>query len=190
MLNCTGVFIFSDSQAAIRLVNDPPSYSSGQYLAIAIRKITKHLPRGRCKGGSGEQEDPMILKASLGILLQKIKAHFHIRKYNFNPGRLLFTSTPKKIADALSSLEKGHAAINFQLGLNHNSFNAYLYRFHLADSDLCATCKAHGQEGEDQDKSTLSESLTRPLKNFPPLAGFVLHTKRFVFFVSYLPSSE
>ncbi|KAG0150007.1 hypothetical protein CROQUDRAFT_264058 [Cronartium quercuum f. sp. fusiforme G11] len=84
----------------------------------------------------------MILKASLGILLQKIKAHFHIRKYNFNPGRLLFTSTPKKIADALSSLEKGHAAINFQLGSNHNSFNAYLYRFHLADSDLCATCKA------------------------------------------------
>ncbi|KAG0140856.1 hypothetical protein CROQUDRAFT_83882 [Cronartium quercuum f. sp. fusiforme G11] len=230
---CAGVFC--DNQAAIHSVNDPPSYRSGQYLAIAVREIAEQLPIDfklrfywtpghenielneradtAAKEAAEEQDDPLILRSSLGILLQRIKAHFNIRKYNFNPGRPFLTSAPKKIADSLSSLEKGHAAVIFQLRSDHNPLNAYLHRFNLSDSDLCATCKVpettthfllHCRRFNTQrqnfrhkvkkEKIKINLHSAKALLDtptiFPLLADFVLHTKRFTFFVSYLPDPK
>ncbi|KAG0143231.1 hypothetical protein CROQUDRAFT_679167 [Cronartium quercuum f. sp. fusiforme G11] len=158
-----GVSIFCDNQAAIRLVNNPPRYGSGQYLSIAIHELTMNFPHdfrtrffwtpghegvelneqadATVKEAAEEQEDVMTLKSSLGMTLRKIRSYFHIRKYNFNMGRPFLTAPSKRVADALSSLEKGHVAIIFQLRSDHNALNAYLHRFHLVDSSWCQTCR-------------------------------------------------
>ncbi|KAG0152406.1 hypothetical protein CROQUDRAFT_35129, partial [Cronartium quercuum f. sp. fusiforme G11] len=241
----TGIAIFCDNQVAMHLVNDPLSYRSGQYLAIAIWEIANQLPLDlqirffwtpgheaielneqadiAAKEAAEEQDDPMILKSSLGILLQRIRAHFNIRKYNFNLGFLptklgvpqhpFLKSTPKKIADALASLEKGHAVIIFQLRLDHNSLNTYLHCFQPADSDLCTTCKVpettihfllhckrfamqcwHFRHKVKKEKIKINLFSAKVLLDspiiFPLLAEFVLHTRRFVYLVSYLPPPE
>ncbi|KAG0150362.1 hypothetical protein CROQUDRAFT_104448 [Cronartium quercuum f. sp. fusiforme G11] len=165
------------------------------------------------KEAAEEQEDVMTLKSSLGMTLRKIRSYFHIRKYNFNTGRPFLTAPSKRVADALSSLEKGHAAIIFQLRSDHNALNAYLHRFHLVDSSWCQTCRVpettthflmHCRRFTTQrqnfrrwlkkEKIKINPHSTKALLDnptvFPFLAEFVLHTKCFSSFVSYLPSDE
>ncbi|KAG0143048.1 hypothetical protein CROQUDRAFT_109430 [Cronartium quercuum f. sp. fusiforme G11] len=123
-LTSPGVVVFCNNQSAMQLVNDPPSYRFGQYLAIAIREIIDDLPpdfqiKFFCTPGhewieldeqadkaareaAEEQEDPIILN---------------------------------------TSLEKDNAVVIFQLRSNHNALVANLHRFNLSDPELCPTCK-------------------------------------------------
>ncbi|KAG0145591.1 hypothetical protein CROQUDRAFT_93715 [Cronartium quercuum f. sp. fusiforme G11] len=155
----------------------------------------------------------MILKSSLGMTWQKIKAHFQIRKYNLNPGHPCFNSAPEKVADLLSSLEKGHAAVIFQLRFDHNTHNAYLYQFYLANLNSCSICKVpettthfllyckrfttqsqNFRRQVKEEKIKINCHSTRALLDtptiFPLLAEYVLHPKHFTSFVSSLPSSD
>lgn len=55
---------------------------------------------------------------------------------------LLFRTSPKKIWEALSKLEKGRASIIFQLRLGHIALNAYLFKHNIESipSPNCNSC--------------------------------------------------
>ncbi|KAG0146535.1 hypothetical protein CROQUDRAFT_92501 [Cronartium quercuum f. sp. fusiforme G11] len=100
-----GVSIFCDNQSAIQLVNNPPRsifFWTPGHESIELSELADKAAREAAE----EQDEPLILNSSLGSLLQRIRAHFHIRQYRFDPGRAQFKISPKKIVDALSFLEK------------------------------------------------------------------------------------
>ncbi|KAG0139339.1 hypothetical protein CROQUDRAFT_101707 [Cronartium quercuum f. sp. fusiforme G11] len=160
-----------------------------------------------------EQDDPLILNSSLGSLLQRIRAHFHIRHFRFDTGRPQFKTSLKKIADTLAFLEKGNATVIFQLRSNHNALNANLHRLNLSDTDLCPTCKVpettthfllyckrYNVQRRDVQKQAKKAEIKTNLYSvnilsdspiiLPLLSNYVLHAKRFAFFVSYRSTKE
>ncbi|KAG0145930.1 hypothetical protein CROQUDRAFT_93252 [Cronartium quercuum f. sp. fusiforme G11] len=110
----SGASIFCDNQSAMHIVNDSPSYRS---------------PNQAAEEAAEEQGDTMLLKSSLGSLLQKSRLYFHIRRYNFDPGRPHLRTSPKKITESFASLEKRNDAVIFQLQSNHNALDANLSLF-------------------------------------------------------------
>lgn len=143
---------------------------------------------------------------SLGCLLRHSKETFRTRGANsIKP----YQTKGRKIADALNTLEKGHAAVIFQLRSGHCPLKKFLHRIGVEENDKCETCKAvespahfliyckNYKNKRRQFRSRLKEEeikidmnsarkLLDAPKVFPFLAQFIQATGCFQYLVSYL----
>lgn len=143
-----------------------------------------------------------LMPTSLSKLLQAAREAFHLRTAQFETGRKELRRQPRKIADALASLEKGEAATIFHLRSGHAPLNAYLRRFNHHSTGKCDHCRvpetvAHFvlhcpqfrqhrksfrkaiKEEELKVNSYSLPALLNTTKVYPLLARFVLETGRF-----------
>ena len=146
---------------------------------------------------------------SLSKLAQVTRSNFHLRTANFTTGRKELKTQPRRIADSLARLEKGHAAAVFQLRSGHCPLNEYLKRFNHHSTGRCDACRApetvshfvlYCQQYKHQ-RSLLRKRLKedeikvnlfslKSLLNTPDAysrpARFVLETGRFCYLKSYV----
>lgn len=83
--------------------------------------------------------DALILPTSLGGLLRRTKTLFHKREAVYIKP---YKTKMKWIAEALNNLEKGQAAIIFQLRCGHCPLKKFLHRIGVEDNNKCTTCFA------------------------------------------------
>lgn len=223
--------IFSDSQTALQHVLEPLKPRPMQHLAQTVKNFIKDLGKTEVrffwvlgheaiaenkeadkaakdaadKGADKENLLPM----SLSKLTQQARTAFHLRTPNFTTGRKGLKNQPRKIADALASLEKGHAASIFQLRSGHCPLNGYLKRFNHHLTGKCDKCWApetvphfilycqrfkHQQrllrkrlkEEEIKVNPYSLQSLLNTPNAYPLLSQFVLETGRFLYLKSHL----
>lgn len=153
-----------------------------------------------------ENQDPVMLHFSLGGLLRLTKEMF--KKRGAEP-ILPFKTNSRKVAEALSSLEKGQAAAIFQLRCGHCPLKKFLHRIGAEDDDKCETCKAVKtlahfliycktytkkrqlcwqelrEDGIEVNMNSAWKILDSP-KVYPHLAQFILETGRFQYSHTYL----
>lgn len=156
--------IFSDSQIALKHVTEPLKPRPMQHLTRSVKKFITDLTDVEVKffwvpGHEDIEENEAADKAakeaaeegasranllpiSLSKLFQETRTKFHLRTANFETGRKELKTQPRKIADSLSQLEKGHASSIFQLRSGHCSLNEYLKRFNHHSSGKCDVCKS------------------------------------------------
>lgn len=226
----TSLAIFSDSQAALTLMANPLHPTSLQYLARFLRrsltKITRHLSiklfwtpghEGielnekadiAAKKAAEDDADIVMLPTSLGCLLRHTRGLFHTRRaVPITP----YKTRAKTIADALNSLEKGDAAVIFQLRCGHCPLNKFLHRIGVEETSLCDGCPstetvAHfliyckryttqrrifRRTLKEKKISVNTNSATALLDTpnvYPHLAYFIRETERFSHMKSYADS--
>lgn len=83
-----------------------------------------------------------LLPMSLNRLAQETRKLFHLKTANFLTGRKELKPQPRKVADALSRMEKGNATSIFQLRSGHCPLNEYLKRFNHHPNGKCEVCKS------------------------------------------------
>lgn len=155
--------IFSDSQTALKQVNEPLKPRPMQHLAKTVKTFITELgdtdlklfwvpghesikeneeadkaAKEAAKEGAGKA---VLLPMSLSKLIQEARTSFHLRTANFTTGKKDLNNQPRKVADSLSRLEKGQAATVFQLRSGHCPLNEYLRRFNHHPTGRCDTCK-------------------------------------------------
>lgn len=153
--------LFSDSQAALHLLNNPPQYASLQYFGTHLQELLTHITRRHTikffwtpghKGialnekadkAAGEAAEAttnrFVLPFSLASTKQHVRATFNNRQ--LTPQRGSYRTRGKFIAEALDKLEKGQAAAIFQLRSGHSPLNSYLARIQAAPDDKCPHCR-------------------------------------------------
>lgn len=157
--------------------------------------------------------EDLLIHTTLTALLKKSKEFFESLRPDLSLARNPLLSTPPNLIwKALSTLEKGRASIIFQLRSGHIALNAYLSRFggsDAAESDKCPTChvpetpehflvhcrqfnlqrarfrKQLKKEKHKTDVLNFHALIDDP-KLFPLISEFVLQTKRFKHFNTYL----
>lgn len=196
------------------VANLPPELSFHFYWSPGHEGIElNELADEAAKDAAEYGDEITILPISLGSLLKKIKEEFNICNVSFDPGRALLSPRPKEVSDALFSLEKGQASVIFQLRSGHCPLNAYLFRFKRHKTGLCNGCmvpetvehfllhcrrynrhRAHFRKKASKARLkinllSLKDLLDTP-KLFVHLADFVLHTKRFPLFTTFLKEEK
>lgn len=154
------VAIFSDSQSALHLMNNPLTMRTAQYIARYIQELIQHLSPdhtvrlywtpGHHDVSLNEKADEMAKVAAetegeRNILPFSISCTRHHVKQTFNTrggeaDRVGFKTTGKRIAEVFDTMEKGQTAAIFQLRSGHNPLNQYLARIGATPSDRCKHC--------------------------------------------------
>lgn len=163
------IWILNDSQTAIRDITNPPPLKSGQHIRYLISKELKRLltqyPDATvafiwCAKGSGveghEKADALAkaaskltsfshLPVSYKAIQRQVKELETMRpgQHDTDPAvlrRLMNSYQPIDTYKALAKLSRPDATIVTQLRAGHCPLNAYLFRFHAADSHLCTVC--------------------------------------------------
>lgn len=150
-----------------------------------------------------------ILPSSLGSLKREVKINFNVKNLILKPGKFPYRTKPLEISKSFLSLERGRTAVIFQLRAGHSPLNAHLFKRKLTDSPLCSHCKKNETtehfllycsrytKARRSFRSKLREeeinvnwnNATKLLDSpavFLPLSDFILETKRFVYFTTYL----
>lgn len=221
------VALFSDSQAALGLLANPLQPQSLQYLARTLRKTIRKIPQGHSislywtPGHEGIQlnekadeearqkaegkDESTILPISLGGLLRHTKENITrgarpITKYK---------TKSKHVAEALNRLEKGQAAVIFQLRCGHNPLRHFLHRIGVEETDKCDFCRVTENtthfliycrrfklQRQTFQKKLIDEEINVDINSanklldtpavFPYLAQFVEDTGRFTHLKTYI----
>lgn len=225
------VAIFSDNQGVLNLVHDIPRSTSGQHLILSIRaafRALQHVSKIRfywspghvgielneladslAKDAVTDNSNSITLPASLGSLKKVVKDQFNVNNLVLRPGKNPYQTRPKDISKGLLSLERGRAAVIFQLRAGHSPLNEHLFKRKLTNSPLCDHCKklestehfllycSRYSRARRVFRSKLKKeeikinwnNATKILDSpavFFLLSEFILDTKRFVHFNSYL----
>lgn len=227
--------VFSDSQTALKHVNDPLKPRPMQHLARSVKTFIKDLDGAEVRlfwvpGHESIEENEvadkeakeaakdgankaMLLPMSMSKLAQETRKCFHLRTAAFTTGKKNLKTQPKKVADALARLEKGQAAVVFQLQSGHCPLNDYLKRFNHHPTGKCDTCKSpetvphfvlycecfkkqrwmlRKRLKEDEVKVnpySLTSLLNTP-DAYPRLAQFALETGQFMYLKTYLDEEK
>lgn len=230
----TSLAVFSDSQIALQRTHDPLTPRAMQYLAKSIKRFLSELGNvpvrlywtpghegielnekadEAAKKAASNESTSRLTPASLSKLLQIKPENFHLRTAKFSTGQKYLRTQPRKIADALTRLEKGEAATIFHLQSGHSPLNDYLKRFNHHATGRCDYCKIpetvahfliHCQQFKSQRsrfRKAIKEdelkvntysvpALLNNTKVYPLLAKFILDTGRFKFLKSYAKRKE
>lgn len=158
-------------------------------------------------------KQPQLTPTSLRKLLQVTRETFHLRTANFTTGRRLLQTQPRRVSNALAQMEKGEAALIFQLLSGHSPVNEYLKQFNhhsTGECDHCQTpemvahfllhCPRYKQQRrrfrdsiEEEELKVNSYSVPALLntsKVFPLLEKFVIETGRLKFLKPYTRRNE
>lgn len=152
--------LFSDSQTALQLLNDPLSMRTAQYLGKHLQELVQHIsPTHTIKlhwtpghhdielneladKAAGEaamtEGERFILPFSLSCARLHVKQTYNTRGMEID--RDGYKTAGKAIAGALDSLEKGKAAAIFQLRSGHCPLNHFLARIKAVPHDRCVHC--------------------------------------------------
>lgn len=152
--------IFSDSQAALHLLNSPLTMRTAQYLGKHLHELIQYISsRHTIKlhwtpghhnvalnkkvdeeaGLAAESEGERFqLPFSLSCTRRHVKQTFNTRGEDIN--RDGYITLGRKIADAFDRLKKGRAAAIFQLRLGHCPLNHYLARINAVPNNRCINC--------------------------------------------------
>lgn len=152
--------IFSDSQAALQLLNNPLTMQTAQYLGGHLQELIQHITSrhtinlywtpGHRDIELNERADEAAGKAAefegerhtLPFSLSCAKRH--ARQIYNNHGTDIerdgYRTKGKAIATAFDNLEKGKTAAIFQLRSGHCPLNHFLARIQATPSDRCANC--------------------------------------------------
>lgn len=152
--------IFSDSQAALHLLNSPLTMGTAQYLGKHLQELIQHtLSRHTIKlhwtpghhdvalnekadeeaGLAAESEGERFqLPFSLSCTRRHVKQTFNTRGKTID--RNGYKTSGRKIADTLDKLEKGRAAAIFQLRLGHCPLNHFLAQINAVSNNQCTHC--------------------------------------------------
>lgn len=167
----------------------------------------------KAKLAAGAECQPQLTPTSLSKLLQVTREIFHLRTANFTTNRKLLRTQPRRVSDALAQMEKGAAAVIFQLRSGHSPLNEYLKRFNHHPTGKCDHCRtpetvAHFlihcprykkqrkrfresiKEEELKVNSYSIPALLNTTKVFPLLETFVIETGRFKFLKTYTKPNE
>lgn len=150
------------------MLHDPIPASSGQYLALELKRIVEDFAPGTelallwipshkdfeehdranlaAREAASSDIEGFNLKTSLSLLLESSKSFFadQIQLPTID-NRPHFSTPPDLIWKALANLEKGRASIIFQLCSGHIALNTYLFCFcsdNTVKSNKCETCKS------------------------------------------------
>lgn len=140
------VALFSDSQAALHLLNNPPRQAPIQYFSIHLRELIDHITHqhtiklfwtpghkgitlnekaDKAAGAAAETEgDRFVLPFSIASTKQHVRSLFNNRQTT--PQRGSYKTAGRTIAEAFNDLEKGQAATIFQLRSGHCPLNSFL----------------------------------------------------------------
>lgn len=226
--------IFSDSQVALKQLHEPLKPQPMQYLAkstkLFLRKINDIPVRlywtpghagielnekadEKAKQAAEKRTTQRLTPYSLSTLLQKTQETFHLKTAGFTTGKKKLRVQPRKVADALSQLEKGEAATIFHLCSGHSPLNEYLKRFKHHDTGKCNHCRIpetvahfllHCPQFKQQRKAFRHEikeenikvnpfslpSLLNTTQVYPLLAKFALTTGRFRFLKTHTQQND
>lgn len=227
--------IFSDSQTALKHVTEPLRPRPMQHLARTVKQFILDLQDAEVKffwipGHEAIEENELadkaakeaaktgpenapLLPTSLSKLFQETRSAFHLRTADFTTGKKELKTQPRKVADALSRLEKGHAASIFQIRSGHCPLNEYLKRFNHHQTGRCDVCKSpetvshfilyckqFGRQRRAFRKQIREEeikvnpfslkSLLNTPEVYPRLADFILETGRFSYLKTYLDKEK
>lgn len=152
--------IFSDSQAALHLLNNPMTMSTAQYLSLQLQELVQHVSTnhtinlywtpghhdvelnekadeaaGLAAASEGERD---ILLFSLSCARQHVRRMFNKRGADID--RNGYKTTGKAIAIAFDNLEKGRATIIFQLRSGHCPLKHFLTRIQATPNICCEQC--------------------------------------------------
>lgn len=221
--------LFRDSQIALKRTHDPMTPTAMQYLAKSMKKFLSQLgdtqvrmywtpghegielnekADEKAKEAANNENQMQLTLISLSKLLQVAREVFHLRTANFDMGRKYLRRQPRRVADALASMEKGEAAIIFHLRSGHSPLNGYLRRFNHHPTGRCDHCKvpetvahlvlhcSHFKHQRNRFRKAIKEeevkvnsyslpALLDTTKVYPLLASFVLETGRFKFLKKY-----
>lgn len=156
----TNLSIFSDSQAALNLMNDPLTPRTAQYLGSHLQELVQHITPQRtiklfwtpghkdielneqADEGAGEaaitEGEWFLLPSSLASTWQHVKTTFNSRGTDID--RDGYKTTGKEIAKASDNLEKDQAAAIFQSRSGHCPLNHFFARIQVVKADRCQHC--------------------------------------------------
>lgn len=152
--------VFSDSQEALQLLNDPLSMRTAQYLGKHLQELVQHISTthtiklhwtpghheielneladeaaGEAEMSEGEQ---FTLPFSFSCARMHVKQTYNTRGADINTDG--YKTPGKAIAKAFDALEKGKAAAIFQLRSGHCPLNQFLARIQAVPNDRCGHC--------------------------------------------------
>lgn len=152
--------LFSDSQTALQVLNNPLSMRTAQYLGKHLQELACHISSAhtiklhwtpghrdidlneqadKAAGEAAESEgERFTLPFSLSCARRHVKQTYNNR--GMITDRSGYKTKGKIIAEAYDKLEKGKAAAIFQLRSNHCPLNHYLTRINAAPNNRCAHC--------------------------------------------------
>jgi hypothetical protein len=162
---------------------------------------------------ASNQTGTMALQSSLGSFRRRTKELTDAKSFPFKPGSKQYKSKAKAISKGLEELKKGATAAIFQLRAGYSPLNEHLFKRKLTPSPLCSTCgirentnhfllycrrfskarkamRARMREEKIKINWTNASLLLDSPQVFPYLAEFILDTKRFVHFHSYLQTEH
>lgn len=147
--------VFSDSQTALQLLNNPLTPRTAQYLGSHLQELVQHITTrhtiklfwtpghrdvelneraddaaGKAAGYEGERN---TLPFSLSCARRHIRQAYSKRGADID--RNDYKTTGKNIARAFDKLEKGRAAAIFQLRSGHCPLNHFLARIQASPND-------------------------------------------------------
>lgn len=153
--------LFSDSQAALHLLNKPPQHAPLQYFGVHLQELIDHITTNHtiklfwtpghrsiklnekadeeARKAAEAAGDRLILPFSLASTRQHVRLVFNDRGPHLERGS--YRTPGRKIAAALDTLEKGRAAAIFQLRSGHCPLNHFLKRIQATEDDRCPHCK-------------------------------------------------
>lgn len=152
--------IFSDSQAALQLLNNPLTLQTAQYLRSHLQELVQYITSKHTinlYGTPGHRDIELNEKADKAagtaaasegrrhtLLFSLSCAKRHVRQTYKYRGTDLdrdgYKTPGKEIAAAFDKLEKGKAAAIFQLRSGQCPLNHFLARIQAAPSNKCIHC--------------------------------------------------
>lgn len=204
----SGQHLIMNIRATFRALPNNPEvrfYWAPGHAGIELNEVADSL----AKEAAANQTDSITLPSSLGSLTRQINSTFNVNRLLFKPGKNLYRTAPKEISKELLSMERGRAAAVFQLRTKHSPLNAHLFRRQLTDSPLCSHCRkiestehfllycSRFKKARQLFRNKLkaeeikinwnnAKKLLDSPKVFFLLSDFILQTKRFVYFKSYV----
>lgn len=153
--------MFSDSQAALQLLNNPLTMQTAQYLGSHLQELVQHITNrhtinlywtpghrdvelndraDEAAGTAAEFEgERNMLPYSWSSARKHVRQMYNRRGTNID--RENYRAKGKDIAKAFDNLEKGRAAAIFQLRSGHCPLNHFLARIQATESDRCLHCR-------------------------------------------------
>lgn len=152
--------IFSNSQAALQLMINPLVMGTAQYLGQHLQELIQFIspvhtiklywtPGHRdielnekaddaARTAADTKGERISLPFSFSCARWHVKRVYNTRGAHIDRGNL--KTTGRKIAEAYDKLEKGQAAIIFQLRSGHSRLNQFLARINAKPNDRCPHC--------------------------------------------------
>lgn len=152
--------IFSNSQSALQLMNNPLTMSTAQYLGKHLQELIQHIslahtikihwtpghhnvdlnekPDEEARSAAESEGEQFLLPFSLSCAKHHVKQIFNTRGNDID--RAGYKSAGKPIAEASNRLEKGKAGAIFQLRAGHCPLTNYLARINAVPNNCCIHC--------------------------------------------------